>query len=441
MTAVLPGRDTGSPADSVPSAPTSAFMRRRLLSREVFSSLALMLVGVTSGAQVMGFTVTGLSGLCFLLAPALLLTSTTVGQRVVITVSLLAFISFAISSQLNNVSVVDQRVIQWGSFLVYFVGFTVIAGRDLARLFSLATGLCVGSCLYYATSGLSVGGLNGFADMWKYAYAPWVTVIGLFVLVRLRVSQSLQAVFLVLLAGASLVLNFRSHALVCLGSAAILLVTHFLGGKMSRVAQIGIVAVFGYALGTVIPAIARSGIAGQAVKLKTESQEISGVPSILAGRTESPLSIAAIMDKPFFGWGSANNITDEVFAHGEKIAASVGFDPSLQFNVLWHLPNGDTSLHSVLFSTWAEGGVFAALAPLMLLAIAATVVWNCPRYGVWAAPVVFIAIQAGWDLMFSPVSYNLLAIFAVLTVAFTSKHLLGRPPGARRRTETASQRQ
>ncbi|MDV8023672.1 hypothetical protein [Rhodococcus sp. IEGM 1330] len=413
-----------------PTTAGRSFEARRALGKRVISSGVLILLGITSGLQVMGFTVTGFSGLCLLVAPALFLTATSRGDRLVIGLATIAFAGFIVSSQLNDLSFFDERVIQWASFAIYFVGITVIAGRDLERLFSLAAGIALGSCMYFLTAGLPFASLSSFEELWKYAYAPWITLVGLYVLVRMKVPVHLQAVFLVLLAGTSLVLNFRSHALVCLGSAAFLLVTWLAQGKISRFTQILVVAGIGAGLGTLIPAIARSGIAGEAVKEKTELQDSTGVPAILAGRTESPLSIAAIIDKPIFGWGSADNLTTEVFARGEEIAIGIGFDPNLPFYGFWHLANGATSLHSVLFSSWAEGGVFAAVLPVFLVIAALTVIWNSPRYGIWAAMAVQISVQAGWDLLFSPMSYNLLAAFALLAVVFASRHLPA--PGSRR---------
>ena len=144
---------------------------------------------------------------------------------------------------------------------------------------------------------------------------------------------------------------------------------------------------------------------------------------ILAGRTESPLSIAAILDRPWFGWGTADNLSAEVFEHGRSIAIAWGFDPTLPIETSWYLRNGAVSLHSVLLTAWAEGGVIAALLPLGLLLAAVGIVWNASRYGRWAPLAVYLSIQAVWDLLFSPTSYNLLPDFALLAVLYVACHL------------------
>jgi hypothetical protein len=106
----------------------------------------------------------------------------------------------------------------------------------------------------------------------------------------------------------------------------------------------------------------------------------------------------------------------------------LGFRPDFPIQASWYLPNGDVSLHSVLLSGWVEGGIVAALLPLGLLVAALMMVWNAPRYGIWAALVLQISVQAIWDLLFSPFSYNLLPAFAILALVFTARHLPARLP-------------
>ncbi|NMN97779.1 O-antigen ligase family protein [Antrihabitans stalactiti] len=402
------------------------FSERREFGKRAVAAAVLIALGALSGLQVMGFTVTLFSGICLLVAPALLLRKLSLGDWIPIALATVGLGGFLISSRLNAVSVLDQRVFQWAAFGLYFIGLLVLAGKDLERVFALATGVALGSCIYFSTKGLPALGTPSIESFWKYAYAPWLTLICLYALVLMRVSLRLQAVALILLACASLVLNYRSHALVCLGAAAVLLVTDFARGRIARWLQFAFVGVAVAAFGSLLPAVAKSGVLGAAIQEKTELQDSAGVPSILAGRTESPLSVSAIIEKPWFGWGSANNITNDVFDRGERFAARIGFDSSIDLNINWHLPNGDVSLHSTFFNAWAEGGVFAALLPIGLLCAAFAVVWNSPRYGLWGAMAVVIAIQAIWDLLFSPTSYNILPIFAVLAVVFASVHLVDR---------------
>lgn len=413
---------------SAASLPTRSFEMRRAQARRFATDAVLIALGATSAIQVMAFTSTMLSAACLVLAPALLLTRPTLGQWLPLALALVGFVAFFVSSRINDLGLLDQQVVQWASFAVYFVGFVVLAGRDLERGFSILCGIAIGTLIYYELPGNTYASLHVLADLWKYAWAPWVTTIALYVLTVLRVSVQLQAGFLLLLAGFSLEQNYRSHATVCIGAAAVLFVGWLAAGRIPRWMQLGVVAAFAAALYTVVPKIALSGIAGEAIQRKTELQTMSGVPLLLAGRTESPLSIAAILDRPWFGWGIADNISPEVFDRAKTIAIWIGFDPTLPVETTWYLSNGRVSLHSVLLAAWAEGGVLAALLPLGLLIAALAIIWNAPRYGRWAALAVVVSVQAVWDLLFSPTSYNILPTFAMLAVLFAAYHLPAKVP-------------
>lgn len=424
MTAVAAPPEVASPRPAAHvTAPSRAFELRRERARNFVLHAALIAIGATSAIQVIGFSSTMLSPVCLLLVPALLLMRPTLGQWVPLVLAVAGFIAFFVSSQLNDLSITDQRVQQWASFGLYFVGFIVLVDRNVAQACSLLCGIAIGAVLYYESPGNTYESLTLFADVWKYAWAPWVTIVVLYALTWLRVNIPLQAVVLVLLAGFSMDQNYRSHAIVCLGAAAALLVGWISAGKVPRWLQLAVVAAIGTVLYVVAPKIAVTGVFGDAIARKTELQMTSGVPMILAGRTESPLSIAAIMERPWFGWGSADNISAEVFDRAKSIAIWIGFDPTLPIETSWYLSNGAVSLHSALLTAWAEGGVIAALLPLALLFAALAIVWNAVRYGRWAALVVTVAVQAAWDLLFSPTSYNILPTFAMLAVLFAACHL------------------
>jgi hypothetical protein len=342
----------------------------------------------------------------------------------------IGFVGFFVSAQINDVSLTDPRVLQWPSFACYYVGFLVLAGRDLERVCALLTGVCVGVFFYYLQPGKlppePVVGANeavGFEAIWKFAFGQWTVLILLFVLILLKVSIPLQALYLMGMGAFSLLEDFRSLSTNCVVAAIIVLIGWLSAGKMARWQQLGIVGLFGGATYKLVLKIAASGLAGDAVARKTTKQSNDGVPFILAGRTESPLSISAIMERPWFGWGSANNISTEVTDRARSLAISLGFDPAYDFEQMWHYTNGDTSLHSVLFEAFAEGGLFAALLAVALLVEAVLIIYNADRYGRWSALAVAVAVQAAWDLLFSPWSYNILPGYAILAVLFAARHM------------------
>ena len=88
------------------------------------------------------------------------------------------------------------------------------------------------------------------------------------------------------------------------------------------------------------------------------------MPLLLAGRSEPPMSITAILERPLLGWGSAMNLTPDVYTRAEHLAIRMGFSPTTPFDVFWELPASNYSAtHSILLGSWAEGGVLAVLLP------------------------------------------------------------------------------
>lgn len=401
-----------------------AFLIQRNQARRFVVDALLVSAGAMTFIQVIGATTTMATPICLVLAPAILLTRPTLSQWLPLALALMGFVAFFISSQVNDLSIMDQRVQHWASFAIYYTGFLVLCGKDLERAFSVLCGVAIGTIVYYALPGGPYSNLSNLADLWKYAWAQWATIIIMYLLVQIRLALPLQGVALIGLAGFSLVENYRSHAIVCLATASVVLIGWLGAGRLARWVQLAIVGVLGAVTAIFLPAIALSGIAGEAIQRKTELQASSGVPPLLAGRTESPLSITAILERPLFGWGTANDISPEVFERAKDYAFSLGFRPDFPIEGTWYLENGDVSLHSVLLTAWAEGGMFAALLPILLFVGALMIVWNAPRYDRWAALAVVVAVQAIWDLLFSPLSYNSLPAFAALALVWAAKHHL-----------------
>lgn len=429
---LIPDRVTAPPR-SFPAAnlsSTGSFEMRRANARRALTILALIGFGAISGFHFLGATLTMLNAFCLLLAPALLVWRPTTGQWIPLVLAGIGFVGFFVSAQINHVSLTDPRVLQWPSFACYYVGFLVLAGRDLERVSSILCGIALGVFVYFLQPGKlppePVVGANeavGFTAIWKFAFGEWTVIILLFLLILLKVAIPLQAAYLVAIGGFSLIEDFRSLATNCVVAAIIILVGWLFAGKLKRWQQLAIVAVIGSVIYKLVLKIASSGLAGDAVQRKTNKQANDGVPFILAGRTESPLSISAILDRPWFGWGSANNISVEVFDRARRLAISLGFDPAYDFTQTWYYPNGDVALHAVLFEALAEGGVFAGLLALWLWISAFAIIFHSDRYGQWTALATLVAVQSTWDLLFSPWSYNVLPTYAILAVLFAARHL------------------
>ena len=144
---------------------------------------------------------------------------------------------------------------------------------------------------------------------------------------------------------------------------------------------------------------------------------------LLAGRTEPPMTITAILERPLLGWGSAMNLTPDVYTQAEHLAVRMGFAPTFPFDLYWRLPASDYSaMHSILLGSWAEGGVLAVLLPAWLLVACLGIVWNYTRFGRWAPLAVTVALQGIWDLIYAPWTYNMIAEYACIALLFCAVH-------------------
>ncbi len=226
---------------------------------------------------------------------------------------------------------------------------------------------------------------------------------------------------------ASLGLNFRSHALVCLVAGATVCTRHILGSRVGRGLAVPGNRRFRARLRTRdADRRASGGFSGAALQQKTQEQDATNLPLLLAGRTElPPLNVTAILERPFLGWGSAFNLTPpDLYTRAAHLAIRMGFDPpGFPFDLYWRLPPSDYSAtHSILLGAWVEGGVLAVLLPLWLLAACLGVVWNSDRFGPWAPLVVTVAFQGIWDLLYAPWTYNMIAEFACIALFYCAAH-------------------
>jgi hypothetical protein len=229
---------------------------------------------------------------------------------------------------------------------------------------------------------------------------------------------------------ASLGLNFRSHAFVCLLASAIFFAHRLLGSRIRRGWRFAWVIAFGLVFSYLMPIAAHAGLFGPALQAKQIEQETTHLPTILAGRTEPPMTITAIMERPLLGWGSALKMTPDFYARAEHFAVRMGFEPTFPFVGYWRLPpTADSAMHSLLLGSWAEGGLLAVLLPAFLLVVCIANVWSYPRFGKWAPLVVMVALQGVWDLLYAPWAYNMLAECACIALLYGAVHFRAPPEG------------
>jgi hypothetical protein len=411
-------------------APVRTLAETQRVHTVFLGQVAVFAIGATSSLQLANFTVTVLSVVCLLLVPGFLLTRHRGVDLVPLVLAALGWISFLASCLVNDVSVLWPNAIAPAAFALYLIGLTVLTGRAIELIATVLAGIAAGTVAFFITQGIELTHTGSFLDFWKYGIAHSVTILILFGLTKMRVPPLVPPAVLALLGLASLGLNFRSHALVCLLASVTLFTSRALGSRIRRGWQFAGIIVFGLVFAYVMPIAARAGLFGPALQRKTFEQDATNLPLLLAGRTEPPMTITAILERPLLGWGSAKNLTPELYTQAEHLAVRMGFDPTFPFDLYWRLPPSDYSaMHSILLGSWAEGGVLAALLPAWLLVACLGVVWNNTRFGVWAPLVVTVALQGIWDLVYAPWLYNMVAEYACIALLFCAVHFRERPAG------------
>lgn len=396
--------------------------------RALLAQAAMFAIGATSALQIANFTVTVLSIVCLLLVPGYLFMTHRGADLLPLVLAALGWISFLVSCLVNDVSELWPNAIAPAAFALYLIGLTVLTGRAVDSIATVLAGIAAGTLAFFLTQGIELTHTGSFLDLWKYGIAHSVTVLVLFGLIRAKASELVVASALLVLGLASLGLNFRSHALVCLIASAILFTHHFLASRIRRGWRFGGIIVFGLVFAYVMPIAARAGLFGPALQHKTFEQDATNLPMLLAGRTEPPMTITAILERPFLGWGSAENLTPEMYTQAEHLAIRMGFEPTFPFDQYWRLPPTDYSaMHSILLGSWAEGGVLAVLLPVWLLVACLGIVWNYARFRRWAPLAVTVALQGVWDLFYAPWTYNMVPEFACIALLFCAVHF-GRQP-------------
>jgi hypothetical protein len=398
-------------------------------SHRVFlAKVALVAVAATSALQIANYTVTALSVGCLLLAPGFLLMKHRGVDLLPLVLAVLGWISFLASCLVNDVSVLWPNAVLPAAFALYFVGLTVLTGRAVESIATVLAGIAIGTVIFFLLEGIELTHTGGFLYLWKFGIAHAVTILVLFGLTNSRLPQLAQPVALALLGLGSLGLNFRSHALVCLVAAAILFTDGALGKRIRRGWRFAAIIVFGLVFAHAMPIAARAGLFGPVLQAKTVEQDATNLPILLAGRTEPPMTITAILERPLLGWGSAMNLTPDVYARAEHLAVRMGFEPTAPFDLYWRLPAHDyAAIHSILLGSWAEGGVLAVLLPAWLLVACLGIVWNYKRFGKWTPLAITVALQGIWDLLYSPCTYSMIAEYACIALLFCAVHFRGPP--------------
>ena len=289
--------------------------------------------------------------------------------------------------------------------LLSFVSCYLLIGGNRARMLCYAGGLVAGSTIHlFVHNPLSAIG-------WKFGFAGPTTTLLLmsFVLIPvLRSPRSLVGPMIMVVLGAfSGFMDFRSWGGVLMLSAAFLSVPAVLRlfglrpkplsyGRMFIVGCLLLATGFG-AL-KIYGSAAQSGLLGERSKDKYETQSALGdIGILLGGRSESLVTVQAIMDSPVIGHGSWAK--DRYYAELKQLMLY-----KLGFTNRFIQPENDLiPTHSHLLGAWVEAGLGGALfwfgILMMIMAALRRLYASDDPIRPYLAFLMFLFI---WDILFSP---------------------------------------
>lgn len=163
--------------------------------------------------------------------------------------------------------------------------------------------------------------------------------------------------------------------------------------------------------------LALEGYLGQSAQQRTAEQTAMSGSVILGGRPEVGATTALLGHEPLgFGAGSRLNANDLIIAKSGM--AELGYEPDNGYVERYMFGDG-IELHSFWADLWSDWGLMGALLGAMILwRLVSHLSGSLARRSA-SALLVYLAVQSGWNLMFSPRlgSYTLLVLAVALCLA------------------------
>lgn len=153
---------------------------------------------------------------------------------------------------------------------------------------------------------------------------------------------------------------------------------------------------------TIYGVAVENGLLGRDALVKYRDQTSGEVPLILGGRTESLVSVQAIIDSPVVGHGSwAKDPYYVGLHHAMKVRYGLPiFEAERGKNVL--IPT-----HSHLFGAWVEAGLAGGLFWLWVLTLPFFALFSLLKRNELLAPLIaYCAVALLWSVLFSPFGSN-----------------------------------
>ncbi|WP_149361169.1 O-antigen ligase family protein [Lolliginicoccus suaedae] len=333
--------------------------------------------------------------------------------RMCIFAAVIGFVALASSAVWHDTRFPIVALQHFLVFAVMVVGLSGIV-RTSDEAVHLLAWLSLGTVAYYVIIG-NARTAESIESLWKFGIAFPATMLVLYVLRRLNVSRYAVTFALVGFGIYGMYLNSRAYALICFGVALFDFLRSSRKGLTRTRVWVGVLGLLGF--GTIMPSLILSGVFGESVRLKTLAQSDGGGFALLDGRTEPPLAIAAILERPILGWGSEQALTWNTIYAGVRLAEYLGMSSPDDYMKYWIRPGGRISIHSIFFESWIQGGVLAVLFPIALLVTLA--LGFIRMRGQYSIVVMLVCAQSFWDILFSPWVANKSIYLAVIVLAVT----------------------
>lgn len=320
------------------------------------------------------------------------------------------YLFFQIFSDVINNTSQEQYIRGWARiaiFLINLISIYIIIGNSRSCLLFFAVGVGIGR--FWA----ALEGFDAETLPWKIGLAKPIALMVIVSCIVLSVSakgkNSLVAMVLFALGLFDITMDFRSHGLVLIGTAVLLLIPTYFSTRANRPRTAHRNAYIAVSLGGLVASFlafefysyaAHSGWLSERATRKFQMQvEASDTSILVAGRSEVLVYFEAIYDGIFLGHGSwprnalyAEKLASERYELGLSGSRAVSKDNSIP-------------IHSHIFGSWIEAGFVGGLFWIFVITLIFQSVLRSSVGESHVRPLyLYAALLLLWDIFFSPFS-------------------------------------
>lgn len=260
------------------------------------------------------------------------------------------------------------------------------------------------AAMAYGLGLLANAVVHGFdsSNVWKFTLSIPIVVLGLG-WAWWRASRAAEVTVLLVLIAISALNDSRSAASILLVVLTLVLwqlVRTSLNVRSTLLRATVTVSIVVLGAYNLMQLFILEGFLGQGAKARSEAQIASTGSILLGGRPEIGAAVALLREYPGgMGLGTLPTFGDVYIAKGGMYA--VNYDPNNGY-VENYMFGSRIEVHSVLGDLWLRFGVFGMAAAVAFLLIALIGALALIAKNRASAVVVFIAVQAAWETLFSP---------------------------------------